>query len=1095
MQNSNALWYKDAIIYQLHVKSFCDSNDDGIGDFSGLTRKLDYLRDLGVTALWLLPFYPSPLRDDGYDIADYYGIHPDYGTMRDFRRFLKEAHSRGLKVITELVINHTSDQHAWFRKSHLAKPGSAARDFYLWSRDPNRFSDARVIFQDYEASNWTWDPVAKAYYWHRFFSHQPDLNFENPRVREAILKVMEFWLAEGVDGLRLDAVPYLFEREGTTCENLPETHEFLKTLRSRMDERFPDRMLLAEANQWPEDAIAYFGYGDECHMAFHFPIMPRLFMSLWMENSCPVVDILEQTPPIPDNCQWVTFLRNHDELTLEMVTEEERDYMVRVFAKDPRARINLGIRRRLFPLLQKNRRKAELLNFLLFSLPGTPSLYYGDEIGMGDNYFLGDRDGVRTPMQWSPDRNAGFSRANPQKLCLPVITDPEYAYEAVNVENQERNPSSMLWWMRRLIAMRKRHPAFSRGETRFLQPKNPKVLSFLRSHGDETILVVANLSRFAQVVELDLAGHAGVRPVELFGGNRFPLVTEAPYLLTLGPHDHLWLKLSGERLDRACAPPADELPAFQGRASWKDLPFSPQASRDLETALQSYLDRCPRAAPGDGPVQALSVGDGGFLETPGGGFHLLLLSVSRTEGIRETCFVPLGFEAAAGGNPAAEPRGERRVARVVLGGTPGFLYDAAEDPGFHRAVLEFARERGHRKGRRGGFSGVPGKALRAWRGNLAGKPSRILASREGNAVTAAVGEDFTLKLFTRPEEGINPEVEIGRFLAEKARFLHAPPFLGALEYLGPGGKTALGAIHGFVGNQGTAWDYVGAALGQFRENAMAAKTEPGAPVASAHEMAEAFFFEMVDLLGERTGEMHLALASDHEDPAFSPEPFTKSYQRSVYQSIRSLSREVFRELKGLLPSLEGELKSRAEALMPLDREVLAFLGPMVSEKLSGLKIRIHGNYHLEKVLFTGKDFFLTGFEGEPERSLSERRLKRSALRDVARMLRSFDQAAWAFCQGNGHTACGLFRDDWLADWRKETAARFLGGYARALGPDESLQPVPRDRDNLVRVFMLECCLHELKAAVEGRAGTGALEFAAGSVLELLRGDAAAEKRR
>ena len=528
------LWYKDAIIYQVHVRAFSDSTGDGVGDFPGLTSKLDYLQDLGVTALWLLPFYPSPLKDDGYDIANYTNVHPSYGTLKDFKVFLREAHARQLRVITELVLNHTSDQHPWFQRARRAKPGSTARDFYVWSDTPEKYKEARIIFKDFETSNWTWDPVAKAYFWHRFYSHQPDLNFENPQVQRELLQTVSFWLRMGVDGMRLDAVPYLFEQEGTNCENLPETHAFLKELRRYVDEEFPGRMLLAEANQWPEDASAYFGDGDECHTAFHFPIMPRLFMAKHMEDRFPIVDILQQTPAIPANCQWVLFLRNHDELTLEMVTDEERDYMYRVYAHDPQARINLGIRRRLAPLLNNNRRTIELLHGLLFSLPGTPVIYYGDEIGMGDNIYLGDRDGVRTPMQWSADRNAGFSQANPQRLYLPVVIDPEYLYETVNVETQRNNPQSFWWWIKRLIAVRNQHPAFGRGSLELLLPDNAKVLAFIRQMDDDRILIVANLSRFSQYVELDLSAHEGAVPVELFGHTRFPAIGKLPYLLTSG---------------------------------------------------------------------------------------------------------------------------------------------------------------------------------------------------------------------------------------------------------------------------------------------------------------------------------------------------------------------------------------------------------------------------------------------------------------------------------------------------------------------------------------------------------------------------------
>ncbi|HJU12503.1 MAG TPA: maltose alpha-D-glucosyltransferase, partial [Candidatus Binataceae bacterium] len=537
------LWYKDAIFYEVRVRSFYDASGDGIGDFPGLTQKLDYLRDLGVTALWLLPFYPSPLRDDGYDISDYMDVNPECGTIHEFKTFLREAHRRGLRVITELVINHTSDQHPWFQRARRAPKGDAARDFFVWSDSAERYGDARIIFQDFEPSNWTWDQRAKAYYWHRFYSHQPDLNFDNPEVQKEVIRILDYWLDMGVDGLRLDAVPYLYEREGTSCENLPETHGFLRDLRSHVDREYRDRMLLAEANQWPEDAVAYFGEGHECHMAFHFPLMPRIFMEVRMEDRFPITDIWAQTPPIHESSQWALFLRNHDELTLEMVTDEERDYMYRAYAQESRMRLNLGIRRRLAPLLGNNRRAIELVHGLLFALPGTPVLYYGDEIGMGDNVYLGDRDGVRTPMQWSGDRNAGFSTADSQRLILPVIIDHEYHYQTVNVEAQERNRHSLLWWIRRLIAMRKQFRAFGRGSIEFLSPDNPRVLAFIRSYGDEQILVVANLSRFVQYVELDLSRFKGCAPIELFGRTQFPRIGELPYLLTLGPHMFDWFSI------------------------------------------------------------------------------------------------------------------------------------------------------------------------------------------------------------------------------------------------------------------------------------------------------------------------------------------------------------------------------------------------------------------------------------------------------------------------------------------------------------------------------------------------------------------------
>src|ERR1700716_1825478 len=541
------LWYKDAILYELHVKAFVESNDDGIGDFRGLIEKLDYLQDLGVTALWLLPTYPSPLRDDGYDIADYMSVLPAYGNLDDFEAFVEAAHNRGLRVITELVMNHTSDQHPWFQAAR-SDAASSFRDHYVWSDTDQQFKDERVIFTDTEPSNWTWDPIARQYYWHRFFSHQPDLNFDNPAVQDEMIRVMRFWLDKGVDGLRLDAIPYLFEREGTNCENLPETHEYLRKVRTEIDAAYANRMLLAEANQWPPDVRPYFGDGDECHMAFHFPLMPRIYMALRKEVRTPIVEILAQTPEIPPTSQWGLFLRNHDELTLEMVTDDERDYMYSEYARDPRMRVNIGIRRRLAPLLNNGRRQMELFYGMLLSLPGTPIIYYGDELGMGDNIYLGDRDGVRTPMQWSADRNAGFSRADFAQLYLPPLMDPVYGYQAVNVEAQQRSESSMLHWLRRFIAVRRRHAVFGEGAFEALDASNPSVFAFLRTSPQETILCVNNLSRFAQPVELDLRRFAGWTPVELVGKVHFPRVGELPYLLTMAPHGFYWFVL--ENLER-----------------------------------------------------------------------------------------------------------------------------------------------------------------------------------------------------------------------------------------------------------------------------------------------------------------------------------------------------------------------------------------------------------------------------------------------------------------------------------------------------------------------------------------------------------------
>ncbi|MFQ5915682.1 MAG: maltose alpha-D-glucosyltransferase, partial [Nitrospinota bacterium] len=709
------LWHKDAIFYEVRVRSFYDSDGDGLGDFRGLREKLDYLQDLGINAIWLLPFYPSPLRDDGYDISGYSSVHPEYGTLMDFKMFLREAHRRGIRVIIELVVNHTSDQHPWFQRARRAKAGSREREFYVWSERPDRYNETRIIFKDFEPSNWTWDPVAKAYYWHRFYAHQPDLNFDNPAVRRAVSQAMDFWLGLGVDGLRLDAVPYLYEREGTNCENLPETHLFLKDLRRHVDQKFKNRMLLGEANQWPEDAAAYFGEGDECHMAFHFPVMPRMFMALQMEDRYPLIDIFEQTPPIPDACQWAIFLRNHDELTLEMVADEERDYMYRAYARDPQARINLGIRRRLAPLLGNDRKKIELMNSLLFSLPGTPVIYYGDEIGMGDNFYLGDRNGVRTPMQWSGDRNAGFSRANPQRLFLPVIVDPEYHFETVNVEVQQNNPHSLLWWMKRLIALRKQFKAFGRGSLEFLHPENGKVLAFIRRYEDELIFVVANLSRFVQYVELDLSPFQGRVPVELFGRTEFPPVGERPYFLTLAPHTFYWFSLAPRAVPEVRVDDdKGELPAIEVRGQWDGV-FRGRAKARLEELLPSYLKRCRWFGGKARQVKGTHILDSISVPCASADVYISLIQVEYTEGDPETYVLPLTFASGERTRDVKEKSPWSAVASLRAKGKEesieGLLCDALADGSFRQALLTLISRRRRLKGASGEVLAVPSRVF------------------------------------------------------------------------------------------------------------------------------------------------------------------------------------------------------------------------------------------------------------------------------------------------------------------------------------------------------------------------------------------------
>jgi maltose alpha-D-glucosyltransferase/alpha-amylase len=678
-------WYKDAIIYELHIKAFHDGNCDGIGDFKGLLEKLDYLQDLGITAIWLLPFYPSPLKDDGYDIADYYKINPSYGTVAEFRQFLKEAHRRGLKVITELVINHTSDQHPWFQRARKAPKGSALRNYYVWSDDPKQFKDARIIFQDYETSNWTWDPIAQQYFWHRFFNHQPDLNYDSPDVQKEVFKIMDYWCKMGVDGFRLDAVPYLFERDGTNCENLPETHAFLKKLRKYIDDRYPGTLLLAEANMWPEDSAAYFGDGDECQMNYHFPVMPRMFMALQMEDRYPITDIFDQTPAIPDTCQWGLFLRNHDELTLEMVTDEERDYMYKVYVKDPKARINLGIRHRLAPLLENNRKKIELLNVLLFTLPGTPVIYYGDEIGMGDNFYLGDRDGVRTPMQWTSDRNAGFSQANPQRLYLPLILDPQFHFESVNVELQSRNTSSLLWWMKRVISTRKKYKAFGRGSMKFITSENSKVLAFTRTYEDQVMLVVANLSRYSQAAELDLNEYKGYVPTEILSRNKFPAVKDdIPYFFTLGGYatQTFLMEKAHPEMDNG-----ERLQTIEIK-KWKDLIERNTLDRLETDVLPNYLMHLRWFGGKGRGMENIRIIDSAQLPAGEDNIFILLLEVSYRDGLPDMYQLPVAWASGQFSYKLQDNCPQSVVCLLNVNGEQGILYDAIYGYNMQEAIIQ-----------------------------------------------------------------------------------------------------------------------------------------------------------------------------------------------------------------------------------------------------------------------------------------------------------------------------------------------------------------------------------------------------------------------
>jgi maltose alpha-D-glucosyltransferase/alpha-amylase len=1114
---SQPQWYKDAIFYEVRVRSFADQNGDGIGDFAGLTERLDYLRDLGVTALWLLPFYPSPLKDDGYDISDYVNVHPECGTLRDFKTFVREAHARGLRVVTELILNHTSDQHPWFQRARRARRGSAWRDFYVWSDTPDRYAEARIIFKDFETSNWTWDPVAGQHYWHRFYSSQPDLNFDNPAVRRAMFQVIDFWLRLGVDGVRLDAVPYLFEREGTNCENLPETHAFLKELRRHVDAHFHDRMLLAEANQWPEDAVAYFGNGDECHMAFHFPIMPRLFMALHMEDRFPIVDIVQQTPAIPESAQWALFLRNHDELTLEMVTDEERDYMYRVYAFDPQARINLGIRRRLAPLLANNRRRIELMNGLLFSLPGTPILYYGDEIGMGDNVYLGDRNGVRTPMQWSADRNAGFSRANPQRLYLPVTIDPEYHYETVNVEAQQNNSQSLLWWMKRLIALRQQHPAFGRGTLEFQHPRNGKVLAFIRRHGDEHILVVANLSRYAQFVELNLAAYKGQVAVELFGGSEFPPIGDLPYLLTLGPHSFYWFALRAPRPSVvADARSGGALPVLQTSGAWETALTGP-AARALTAALPAYFQTRRWFGGKALRIKGTEILDAVPFPTAVGPVYLTIVGVEYAEGPSEQYLVPIAY--ATGDRQAELERHSPHAAIARIRATDGkrqtdgLLYDGLAERPVAAALLAAIRDRRRIKGPRGTVLAAPTRVLRDLLAPDAPPPEPSVVSFEQSNTAVLYDDRVFLKLFRRPQPGVNPDFEIGRHLTELG-FPSIAPVAGVLEYHPARGgareRTTLAILNAYVPNEGDAWRYTLDEVERYFERAVIRQRETGRPPTpvsrSVVELTDTTpprdvqhlmggFLESARLLGRRVAELHAALAAGRDDPAFAPEPFTKLYQRSLYQSMRNLASRSFRLLDEGLANLPPAAADLGSQVLASQARVLRVLRGIMEHRITALRIRCHGDLHLGQVLFTGKDFIITDFEGEPARPLSERRIKRSPLRDVAGMLRSFDYAVQTILATRVSGALVKpedlpLLDPWARCWRAWVSSAFLKAYLKTLAPAPELLPPSRDDLSLMlQVYVLEKAVYELAYELNNRPDWVAIPMAA--ILELIGPDGAA----
>jgi maltose alpha-D-glucosyltransferase/alpha-amylase len=1052
------LWYKDAIIYQLHVKAFADSNNDGIGDFSGLTEKLDYLQELGVTALWLLPFYPSPGRDDGYDIADYGAINPDFGTMKDFRRFIVEAKRRGLRVITELVINHTSDQHDWFKRARRSGKDSSARNWYVWSDTDQKYQGTRIIFTDTEKSNWTWDPEAGQFYWHRFFSHQPDLNFDNPRVVSAVMQVMKRWLDTGVDGFRLDAIPYLCERDGTNNENLPETHAVIRKLRAELDAYAKDKVLLAEANQWPEDVQEYFGQGDECHMAYHFPLMPRIYMAIAQEDRFPITDILRQTPDIPANCQWALFLRNHDELTLEMVTDVERDYLWSTYANDPRARINVGIRRRLAPLMDNDRRKIELMNSLLLSFPGTPIIYYGDEIGMGDNIYLGDRNGVRTPMQWTPDRNGGFSRADPARLYAPTIMDPVYGYEAVNVEAQSRSLSSLLSATKRLIAVRKSTLAFGRGTMTFIRPVNRSVLAYVRQYKDEVILCVANLSRSAQATELDLSAWKERVPLEMLGRTRFPAIGELPYMITLAPYGFYWFQLRMRDASEHVAPsivPEFETLVVPVGATWVSLARTRGVfERDV---LPTYLARTrwypERSAKAIHPKLTSAVP---FCDIGDNRPWLAFFEAPQRNGTVMRYTLPMRIEWVRFDRERYNPRA---FAAVRQGAREGTLLDVATDEIFIALMLHNLRnsllvdEAGNR------LQFIPTARLL----HRPDKPLthvRPVETEQSNS-TALVGNDYVVKLYRKLQAGINPEIEVGRFLTEMTSFANTPALMGSVELIeGDDARSAIAVVHEFVENQGDAWTVTSAYLDRFVEEQRLLATSD----ARAGSEEQIPYLRYMSQTGRRVAEMQMALASRDDVADFRPEPLTPQdikwwtdafLERAEHafegvQQRRAAARESDRALIDQVLALRAGLRDRLAALLP--------------DPAGAWKIRLHGDFHLGQMLVVKEDIFIIDFEGEPRRPLEERRRKAPAARDVAGLVRSIDYSATAALERalrvapdeNGRLAAAL------ANWRNRAIDTFLTAYRETMA-DPRLWPADRrSAEAMLNFFLLEKAFYEIE---------------------------------
>ncbi|MDE1162970.1 MAG: maltose alpha-D-glucosyltransferase [Acidobacteriaceae bacterium] len=1097
---SDPLWYKDAIIYEIHVRAFADSNGDGIGDFQGLLGKLDYLQELGVTCLWILPFFPSPLRDDGYDIANYVSVNPSYGTIEDFQQFLNEAHARGMQVMIELVINHTSDQHPWFQAARLAPKDSPEREMYVWSDTDKLYDGVRIIFTDTEKSNWTWDEVAGQYYWHRFFSHQPDLNFDNPRVMDEVLKAMRFWLDMGVDGLRLDAIPYLVERDGTSCENVPETHEKIKEIRAAIDAEYENRLVLAEANMWPADVRPYFGDDDECNMAFHFPLMPRIYMALRQEDRLPITDIMAQTPDIPPNCQWGLFLRNHDELTLEMVTDDERDYMNMAYASDPRMRVNVGIRRRLAPLMDNNRRRIELLNSLLLSFPGTPIMYYGDEIGMGDNIYLGDRNGVRTPMQWNSDRNAGFSKAVPAKLYFPVIMDPIWGYQAINVEAQQSDPSSLLHWTRNMIALRKLFQVFGRGSLEFLHPENRKVLAYVRDYEanghTETVLCVANLSRFAQPVQLDLSKYVGRQPVEMLGYVPFPEIDNTPYALTLAPYSFFWLELQP-------AAPKPEAPVVDAsrHSAEERLGALAKAQRAEFFSLDRLMEESAqelvgRLLPGYLPQQRWFGGKSRSIRSaqirtatpvPNTAAILATVEVAYETGDSELYQLPLALADDGEAEAIRANIPKAIIAQLTEDGSHRVLYDASANAAFRDSLLRMILESpagsaetaaSHDAGTSNSvaLSGTRSASLDAMA--LANEVSRLGSAEQSN--TSILYDDKAiLKLFRRLRTGENPDVEITRFLTDVAHFANIPAYLGDLHLNSDG--TTVAFLQQFAANEGDGWQWTLDELARFYESAAnsphpvqlgspANFEHPSAIPAEAHEHA-GLYLDAAALLGKRTAEMHLALATPTENTAFAAEAFDDAALAAERKRIADEATEAFTALEAKAAELTGEAREAADKILAARTALTARLDKLTGDpRQFGERIRIHGDFHLGQVLRAREDFLVVDFEGEPARSLEERRTKQSPLKDVAGMLRSFNYAARAaldrHAQRRPEQAAALA--PWATLWENSVCSAYLQAYKESIAASPQLLPAAEAAQTLLLALLLEKASYELLYELNNR---------------------------